>query len=278
MAVVTPGQLLVAVAEKGSVASAAVSLGIDEGQAKALLLGAAKALAAQAPPAAAVGLAPRRSGAGALASAPGGQAGGAPSAGSAVRGGGSAGAPSAGSAVRGRGSASAPSAGSSAKSGSAGAPSAGSAAKSSEAVAASAASAGALPRKAVVYSDGASRGNPGPAGAGAVIADPSGRILRRLGRYLGAQTNNFAEYQGALLGLESALDGGVREVLLRADSELLIRQLEGRYQVKSAGIKPLFAAAQQLLRRFEKVTLEHVPRAQNADADEMSNRAIDEKL
>ena len=135
-----------------------------------------------------------------------------------------------------------------------------------------------LPAKVCVYSDGASRGNPGPAGAGAVITDSTGNVLRRLGRFLGPQTNNIAEYQGVLLGLSHALAGGAREVVLRADSELAIRQLQGRYQVKNLGLKPLFAEVQGLLRRFEGVTLEHVRREQNNDADEMSNRAIDERM
>jgi ribonuclease HI len=135
-----------------------------------------------------------------------------------------------------------------------------------------------LPARVCVYSDGASRGNPGPAGAGAVITDAAGHVLRRLGRFLGSQTNNIAEYQGVLLGLSHALAGGAREVVLRADSELAIRQLQGRYQVKNPGLKPLFAEVQAQLKRFEKVTLEHVRREQNKDADEMSNRAIDEKM
>ena len=135
-----------------------------------------------------------------------------------------------------------------------------------------------LPPRVVVYSDGASRGNPGPGGAGAVIAEPGGRILRRLGKFLGRVTTHVAEYEGVLLGLRAALAGGVREVVLRADSELAIRQLDGVYQVKNAALKPLFNEARALLGRFDKVTLQHVPRAQNAAADEMSNRAIDEQL
>jgi ribonuclease HI len=130
----------------------------------------------------------------------------------------------------------------------------------------------------LVYSDGASRGNPGPAGAGAVISEPGGAVLRRLGRFLGSATNNVAEYEGLLLGLAGALEGGAREVHVRADSELLIRQLEGRYQVKHPALRPLFQKAKALLARFDRVRLEHVPRAQNAQADEMSNRAIDEKM
>ena len=129
-----------------------------------------------------------------------------------------------------------------------------------------------------VYSDGAARGNPGPAGAGAVILDGEGRELARLGKYLGAQTNNYAEYMGLLIGLKRARELGASHVDVYADSELMIRQLGGRYQVKSPTLRPLFEQARALLGDFARHTLTHVPRAQNAAADEMSNRAIDERL
>jgi ribonuclease HI len=129
-----------------------------------------------------------------------------------------------------------------------------------------------------VYSDGAARGNPGPAGAGAVLVEPSGQVVDRLGKYLGVQTNNFAEYMGLLLGLRRARDLGVREIEVFADSELMIRQLGGRYQVKSPTLRPLYEEALKLLNEFSRVKLVHVPREMNSAADEMSNRAIDERL
>ena len=129
-----------------------------------------------------------------------------------------------------------------------------------------------------VYSDGAARGNPGPAGAGAVLVEPSGQVVDRLGKYLGTQTNNFAEYMGLILGLKRARDLGVKEVEVYADSELMIRQLGGRYQVKSPTLRPLYEEALGLLEGFSRVKLVHVPREMNAAADEMSNRAIDERL
>lgn len=132
--------------------------------------------------------------------------------------------------------------------------------------------------KVRVFSDGAARGNPGPAGAGAVVLDERGQILGSYGKFLGRQTNNVAEYEGLLLGLRHAKALGAREVEVRADSELMIRQLEGRYRVKNAGLAPLHKEALRLLRTFERHGLRHVPRADNALADEMSNRAIDEKL
>ncbi len=129
-----------------------------------------------------------------------------------------------------------------------------------------------------VYSDGAARGNPGPSGAGAVLTDADGTPVARVGKYLGRQTNNYAEYMGLIIGLEHARELGAREVDVYADSELMIRQLGGRYQVKSATLKPLYDQAVRLLKGFAKVKLVHVPREMNKDADEMSNRAIDERL
>ena len=129
-----------------------------------------------------------------------------------------------------------------------------------------------------VYSDGAARGNPGPSGAGAVLTDADGTIVARVGKYLGRQTNNYAEYMGLIIGLEHARVLGAREVDVYADSELMIRQLGGRYQVKSPTLKPLFDEAVRLLKGFAKVKLVHVPREMNKDADEMSNRAIDERM
>jgi ribonuclease HI len=129
-----------------------------------------------------------------------------------------------------------------------------------------------------VYSDGAARGNPGPAGAGAVIAGPEGQVLERLGRFLGVQTNNVAEYEALLLGLERARQLGAEEVAVFADSELMIRQLQGTYRVKNEGLKPLYEQAVRHLEAFQRYTLQHIPRAENKEADEMSNRAIDERM
>ncbi len=144
---------------------------------------------------------------------------------------------------------------------------------------------GALPRLSSpapasvrVYSDGAARGNPGLSGAGAVLVDPQGQVVDKLGKFLGTQTNNYAEYMGLLLGLRRARALGVREVEVYADSELMIRQLGGRYQVKSPSLKPLYDEAVRLLNDFSRVKLVHVPREMNRAADEMSNRAIDERL
>jgi ribonuclease HI len=133
-------------------------------------------------------------------------------------------------------------------------------------------------RRLRLYSDGAARGNPGPAGAGAVLLKGDGTVVARVGKFLGHQTNNYAEYMGLILGLESALKLGANEIEIRADSELMVRQLLKVYKVKNSGLKPLFERAQELLARFGAVHIAHVPREQNREADEMSNRAIDERM
>lgn len=129
-----------------------------------------------------------------------------------------------------------------------------------------------------LYCDGAARGNPGPAGAGAVLLASDGTPVAHLGRFLGEATNNVAEYQGLLLGLRRALELGVSEVAVYADSQLVIRQLGGQYRVRNEGLRPLFDEALRLLRTFRKYELHHIPRERNTAADEMSNRAIDEKM
>ena len=129
-----------------------------------------------------------------------------------------------------------------------------------------------------LYSDGAARGNPGPAGAGAVLVTPEGVTVEQLGKFLGRQTNNVAEYEGVLLGLRRARELGVRSLEVYADSQLMIRQLDGSYKVKNEGLKPLHAEASAMLKGFAKVKLVHIPREENRAADEMSNRAIDERM
>lgn len=129
--------------------------------------------------------------------------------------------------------------------------------------------------KILIYSDGASRGNPGPAGAGAVLIGEDGEILATEYQYLGTATNNLAEYSGAILGLQKAIELGATQVTLRADSELLIKQLKGQYKVKNEGLKPLYQQALSLLKNFKGVVLEHVPREANKLADRAANQAID---
>ncbi len=128
-----------------------------------------------------------------------------------------------------------------------------------------------------LYCDGASRGNPGQAGAGALLLDPGGETKVQQGRYLGQTTNNVAEYQALLLGLNLALDRGIRKIQVFADSELLVRQLNGQYRVKAPHLLPLWQAARQTLGKFETYKISHVPRDLNQTADRLANEAIDQK-
>lgn len=125
--------------------------------------------------------------------------------------------------------------------------------------------------------DGGARGNPGPAGAGFVLEDEKGRVVRSGGRFLGSATNNVAEYEALLWGLSTALDHGVREIRVCADSELVVKQLTGLYRVKNEGLKPLFAKAKVLLARFAAVEVVHVRREMNEAADALANVAMDER-
>jgi ribonuclease HI len=129
--------------------------------------------------------------------------------------------------------------------------------------------------KLVVHVDGGSRGNPGPAAAGAVLRTPDGNLVAEASRTLGRATNNVAEYRALLLGLERARELGAREVEVINDSELVAKQVTGRYKVKHADMKPLHAQARAALAGFERWSIRSVPRAENADADALVNAALD---
>jgi ribonuclease HI len=128
-----------------------------------------------------------------------------------------------------------------------------------------------------LHVDGASRGNPGEAGFGVHATDADGNEVASLYGYLGRTTNNVAEYQGLLHGLRWALARGAARVEVFSDSELLVRQISGRYRVKSGGLQPLHREARGLLARFESARVTHVPRERNREADALANRAVDEK-
>ena len=126
--------------------------------------------------------------------------------------------------------------------------------------------------------DGGSRGNPGPAAVGAVVRDlgvEPPAVLATVSECIGETTNNVAEYTALIRGLEVAADFGASSVRVQADSELLIRQLQGRYRVKNEGLRPLFVAAQALLAGYDDVELVHVRREFNKDADALVNAALD---
>lgn len=130
--------------------------------------------------------------------------------------------------------------------------------------------------RATLYADGAARGNPGPAGSGAVLLGEDGSVVAELTLSLGRATNNVAEYQALILGLEEARRRGVDDLAVRMDSLLVVRQMQGLWKVRHPGLRPLALRAGALLAEFPKRSIEHVPRERNALADALANRAIDE--
>lgn len=131
--------------------------------------------------------------------------------------------------------------------------------------------------EATLFADGGSRGNPGPAASAAVLLDSDGELIEEVGAYLGVATNNVAEWTALLLGLEAAAKRGIARLNVRLDSELVVRQLLGQYRVKHAALQPLHRRAKQLLRVFAEVDVRHVPRKQNALADRLVNRVLDQE-
>lgn len=125
-----------------------------------------------------------------------------------------------------------------------------------------------------VYTDGASRGNPGKAGIGVIILDDSGQILAKENEYIGIATNNVAEYKAVILGLQKAVEIGATKVKLFADSQLLVRQLSGEYRVRNEGLKPLFLEVKKLSQEFEEFEAIHIPREENKEADGLANQAL----
>ena len=132
--------------------------------------------------------------------------------------------------------------------------------------------------EATLYADGGSRGNPGPAASGAVLVDGGGEVLESHGEFLGVTTNNVAEWRALLIGLQAAIDRGIRRLAVRLDSELVVKQLSGAYRVKHEGLQPLYQQARTLLRRFEHVDVRHVPRRENKLADRLVNDVLDREL
>ncbi len=129
--------------------------------------------------------------------------------------------------------------------------------------------------KVVAYADGASRGNPGPAAIGAVLVDEAGREVYTISQRIGVATNNQAEYRAAIAALEAALALGARQVELRMDSELVVRQLEHRYRVRNPHLRPLFARVLELRRQFQEFRAVAIPREANRRADALANQALD---
>jgi ribonuclease HI len=128
----------------------------------------------------------------------------------------------------------------------------------------------------IAHCDGGARGNPGPAGYGVVIKDETGKKVAGLSRYLGRQTNNFAEYQGLIAALEYAVGHGPKAIKVISDSELLVRQIKGIYKVKNATLKDLHARARQLIGELEWFAIDHALREHNQEADRLANEAMDQ--
>jgi len=128
--------------------------------------------------------------------------------------------------------------------------------------------------KIEIYVDGGSRGNPGPSGVGVVILDAKGKRLKEISRYIGETTNNIAEYNALLYGLEEALILRIDEIVVNLDSELVAKQLTGDYRVKGPGLKPLFERAMNMLKSFKSFEIRHIERENNKEADKLVNRAI----
>lgn len=123
--------------------------------------------------------------------------------------------------------------------------------------------------------DGGARGNPGPAAIGVVLRGPDGEVLEERGERIGEATNNVAEYRALLAGLEMAARRGARELRVLGDSELVVRQVEGRYKVKDATLRELHAEVMRRLEGFESWSIGHVRREENAEADRLVNEALD---
>ncbi len=138
-------------------------------------------------------------------------------------------------------------------------------------------------KKIIAHTDGGSRGNPGPAGAGVIVTDEHGTVLKEVAKFLGNATNNFAEYQAVLVALqtlEKILGKGSKEteVEIKLDSELVQRQLSGKYQIKEPGLVPHFIAIHNLrVAHFPHITFTHVRREYNKEADRLANEAMDRK-
>jgi ribonuclease HI len=123
--------------------------------------------------------------------------------------------------------------------------------------------------------DGASRGNPGPAAYAMILYAPDGKVLFELGKYLGRETNNVAEYRGLIAALDYAASHSIARLRIRSDSLLLVQQMKGLYKVKSPDLKPLFDQASKLARGLEYFVIEHVYRESNREADRLANEALD---
>ena len=129
-------------------------------------------------------------------------------------------------------------------------------------------------KRVVIFTDGASRGNPGPAAIGAAIKDEQGRLIAHISQRIGTTTNNQAEYRAIIAALGKAIRLGATHVEVNSDSELVVRQLSGIYRVKKAELKPLYQQVKQFQGLLESFTITHIPRQQNIEADNLASSAL----
>lgn len=129
--------------------------------------------------------------------------------------------------------------------------------------------------KLISFSDGGARGNPGPAGIGAVLYDENKKIIAEVSEYLGETTNNQAEYRALLAALKKAASLKATELICYLDSELVVKQLNREYKVKNKDLAPLFLEVYNLSLSFQKIIFKHIPREQNSVADRLANEAMD---
>jgi ribonuclease HI len=129
----------------------------------------------------------------------------------------------------------------------------------------------------LIYTDGGARGNPGPAGIGAVAFGENGEKIFEISKYLGEKTNNQAEYEAVIAALKKALESGASEIEIRSDSELLVKQLNREYKVKNQGLAPLFLKVHNLTQSFKSAKFRHIRREQNVAADKLANEAMDKR-
>jgi ribonuclease H / adenosylcobalamin/alpha-ribazole phosphatase len=130
--------------------------------------------------------------------------------------------------------------------------------------------------KALLNTDGGARGNPGPAGIGVVLTSTNGDVLMEFGRGIGWATNNVAEYEALIAGLELALEHGVTEVTVALDSQLVVSQVKGEWKIKNDRLRALAVRARSLMDKFEDATIDYVPREKNVRADQLANTGMDE--
>lgn len=129
-------------------------------------------------------------------------------------------------------------------------------------------------KRVIIYADGSSRGNPGPAAIGATVKDEQGRLVARISQRIGITTNNQAEYRAIIAALEAAIRLGVNQVAMNLDSELVVRQIKGEYRVKNLALKSLHQRVEQLINQLDSCTINYIPRQQNTEADNLANMAF----